>query len=1042
MKNILLSSILAFLPFSLQAQQKVDVTNSPQGSVLTVDGTPFMVNGMNWDYFPIGTNYSYSLWKQPENVIRAALDTEMSLLQNMGVNVIRQYAGVPAKWIQYIYENYGIYTVINHSFGRYGLTINGSWVANTDYANPQTRKVLMQEIKDFVEEYKGTPGVLLYLLGNENNYGLFWKGAETEDIPIEDRESTKQAHHMYKLFDEAALEIKRQDNTRPVALCNGDLLFLDIIAKECRHVDILGINCYRGKSFGDLFQKVKSEYGKPVLFTEFGSDAYNAITKAEAQKEQAEILRDNWLEIYSNASGQGKSGNCIGGFTFQFSDGWWKYKQTENLDVHDANASWSNGGYPFDYIAGEDNMNEEWFGICAKGKADSRGLYELYPRAAYYVLKEIHKINPYSTSENNTTLTQYIHQINTTEAVLHARGNKAALKEESAKIRISELSGEISTYNTGASKTTTPSKRPENPTSYPSFTGFDHMESFYVGVTAAPTDNVQAKVTVNILGNVAENPIDEVFYENRGRSRNILDEQGEVVDLAPLERLKLYNATFHWDSKYLNMNVFFREGHYHWGYEGDFFGLYPEANYGPNMDIYNGAAPFGAEFEGKSFLKGLKVAFGPELWWGANPAVLVKYQRTFGKYQVAGIAHYDITKREDATSSFAIPVPKNTRVSLMGQRNFGRLNVMVGGLWSGVTQVGREFQATIDDSQDATVYLDKVKTKDTFGGKVKLTYTGGKVNGYIQSAIMGLVANGGGDYTQTFTGWKLKDSGSGNQSNVLAGFTYQAGNFQIAPNFLWQKPLVGPMPNGVNAPGRLRNILDDPFAVRSNRETLAGELLLTYDPTPATWMYDWDNDNKEDAPFAASVSFVYRHLPTSQDAAIGIMTDGHTAFAFPGAAPAHDLWETNIKMASRVNHDFGIISSIYFGNAQANGSDQRLIKRFGAEARMIYKKIKANAIVKVNDWGPYDYHRDYNLTFPLQCTLDLSSNLNRPQWFDRLATCIGIRGTFRTLDKYSPRYVAGYVPDAVGNLQPSTDIIGAGYGNEWEIRTYVRFSIF
>jgi hypothetical protein len=31
----------------------------------------------------------------------------------MGVNVIRQYTGIPAKWIQYIYENYGIYTMLN-----------------------------------------------------------------------------------------------------------------------------------------------------------------------------------------------------------------------------------------------------------------------------------------------------------------------------------------------------------------------------------------------------------------------------------------------------------------------------------------------------------------------------------------------------------------------------------------------------------------------------------------------------------------------------------------------------------------------------------------------------------------------------------------------------------------------------------------------------------------------------------------------------------------------------------------------------------------
>jgi hypothetical protein len=31
----------------------------------------------------------------------------------------------------------------------------------------------------------------------------------------------------------------------------------------------------------------------------------------------------------------------------------------------------------------------------------------------------------------------------------------------------------------------------------------------------------EANVNFNVLGNVAENPIDEIFYENRGRSRTV-----------------------------------------------------------------------------------------------------------------------------------------------------------------------------------------------------------------------------------------------------------------------------------------------------------------------------------------------------------------------------------------------------------------------------------------------------------------------------------------------------------------------------------------
>lgn len=1045
MRNVIaLLSLFFFLSVPLRAQEeRISVVNDRTGTRLLVNGKPFMVNGMNWDYFPIGTNYSYSLWTQPDNVIKAALDIDMLMLKNMGVNAIRQHSGVPARWVRYIYEKYGIYTMIYSSFGRYGVTVGGSWMNNTDYADPRVRRVLLDEARQLVKDYNNTPGILLYLLGNENNYGLFWQGAEAENIPVEDRKSTIQAVHLYKLFNEATVEMKRMNASAPIAICNGDLLFLDIIARECKDVDILGINCYRGESFGDLFSVVREKYGKPVLFTEFGSDAYNAVTQTEAQKEQADILLKNWTEIYLNAAGLGNNNNSLGGFTFQFVDGWWKFGQSTNLSVHDTNASWANGGYTFDYVEGENNMNEEWFGICAKGTPDSRGIYELYPRAAYYVLKDVHQIDPYAPGTTTTSLISRISGVNVMASVLLARSDKATLRTEKTKlISLSELRGDITTFYTGAKNTSTPSTRAEVPTSYPSSTGFDHMESFYVGVASKPAENVQAEVTVNILGNVAENPIDEIFYENRGRSRYTLDENGEYTDLGPLERVKVYSASFGWDGKYFNLNAFFRKGHYHWGYEGNFFGFYPEANYGDNMDIYGGEAPLGGEIEGKKFLKGLKLAFGPELWWGANPAILVKYQRMFGKFNIAGVFQYDIAKNESTTTSYAIPLPKNTRASLMIGRDFGRFGITLGGLWSGQPLVGRSFQATKEYRSDAVVYSDVVKTSDTFGGKLKLTYGGTQFSAYAQGAIMGLVASGGMDYTQTFTGWRLKDSGSGNQSNVLAGFTYQIGNFQIAPNFLWQKPLVGPMPNGIGAPGRLRNILDDPFAVRSNRETTAGELLLTFDPTPGTWMYDWDGDNKEDAPFAASLDFIYRHHPTAQDAAIGILADGRSTFAFSGSAPAHDLWEANLKIASRVSQDFGLIATVYGGTAQANGDDDRLIKRVGGDLDMIYKKVRLKTMLKFNDWGPYDYHRDFNQTFPFQGVLDLSASLAKPKWMGPVSTRVGIRGTYRTLDKYSSRYVAGYVSDGAGGFETTTDMIGAGKGNEWEIRTYISFTLF
>jgi Glycosyl hydrolases family 2, TIM barrel domain len=1049
MKKVLQTLILAFLSLSAMAQaDKVSISNNPDGMKLVVNGNDFFVIGMNWDYFPVGTNFSYSLWDQPDDIIRAALDSEMPMLKNMGVNTVRQYTGVPARWIQYIYEKYGIYTMLNHSFGRYGLTLNGAWVGNTEYADPRTRELLLAEVKAMTEEYKNTPGVLLFLLGNENNYGLFWEGAETEDIPVQDRKSTARATAMYKLFNEAAVAMKGIDKSHPVAMCNGDLLFLEIIAKECKDVDIFGTNMYRGISFGDAFKRVKAELNKPILFTEFGADAFNARDNEEDQQAQAFFMTGNWKEIYANAAGLGNAGNSLGGFTFQFSDGWWKYGQTSNLNIHDDNASWSNGGYSSDYVKGENNMNEEWFGICAKGPTNERGLYQLYPRAAYYALKEAHSLNPLAKGTTLAAVESHFANIQPIDAVIKARGDKAALaSEQTKKIRMSELRADLYTFNTGGNLITTPKDPVPGRINYPDQTGFDHMQSVFIGVEAKPSENFRANVSFNILGNVAENPINEIFYENRGRIRtvqsfNVGNNSNSSLELSDTERLKIYRADISWNAKQFDLKGFYRTGHYHWGYEGDFFGFYPEANYGPNIDIYNGDAPFGFELSGKKSFKHIKLAFGPQLWWGANPAILAKYSRQIGKFDVTGIFHEDLDTQAPAVSSFAVPIPPTRRAALHVKRKFGVLGVELGGIWSNSNRVGEVFQVTRETTEGRTEVLqDETRMSDTWGGKVKMTYASGPFQWYVQGAAHGILAQGGTDYTKTFTGWRLKDSGSGNQMNILTGFTLGFGDLQIAPNFLWQRPIEDPMPANLPAPGRPRNILDDPFAVRANRETVAGEILFTYDPTPGTWMYEWNNDMAEDARFAVSSGFVYRHLPTTQDAAIGILGDGRTIFAFPGAAPAHDLWEAYARVVSKLNPDFGFITNVFAGTAQANGSDARLIKRFGGDVRMIYKNVKLTGMAKVNDWGPFDYHRDFNLTFPLQIMADVSTTLAKPSWFELPNSRLGLRYTWRSLDRYSPRYSPTTKIDDRGQVVPDPTAIGFGNGSEWEIQTYLQINI-
>ena len=1035
--------MMALLPAAASAVDelpKVEIVTDDTGSRLVVDGDDFMVLGMNWGYMPIGQNYSYAFWDQPDAMIKRALSKEMGLLKDMGVNVIRHYMGMPPRWVQYVYETYGIYTVINHTVGRYGLTLDGVWLPNTDYSDPRVREQLKGEIRALVKEFDGTPGMLMWLLGNENNYGLSWSSFEIEALPEGERNAAK-ARYLYSLFGEVIDEIHELDPGRPVCMANGDLQYIDIIAEECANIDVFGSNVYRGISARDFYQVVKDKLGVPTLFTEFGADAFNAVAMAEDQPTQARYLIGQWQEIYEQAAGKGRVGNSVGGMTFQWSDGWWKYKQEERLDIHDTNASWPNGGYWEDFREGDNNMNEEWWGICAKGYPDATGVYDVYPRAAYYALRDAYKLDPYAPSTDLETIRRHFGAITPMSGVLEGRGDAATLLAGNATTGgIPGRRMEFETYSTGADNIPTP-ETPIPGRNTPAFQGFDQAQSFYVDVEAKPSDAVVGRMSLNILGNVAENRIDEIFYENRGRSRTMIDEQGNEFENTDLNRLAVYNASVTWDDRWFTLDAFYRVGHIHWQYEGDFFGLYRDAYYGPNLDIYNGVAPVGFEVDGKKSLRGLTMAFGPQLWWGANPAVFLKDQRNVLGADWTLVAQEDFSQQTEFTSSVAIPVRENRKVSLQAQKRIGPFDAEGGILWAGSPRVGETFQIMLDDAEapytQNDIRQDTIKDEDAFGFKAKLIYQKGRWNWYGQGAYMGLVADGGETRIPTFTGWGLKDSGSGNQINAVTGLAVGMGNWQIGPNFLWQKPIVGPMPHSsdlVGTPGRPRNWIDDPFAVLWNRETTAAELMITYDETPATWLWAWDNDVRENANLAASMSFMVKRHHTTSDARLFIAEEGQV-YPFGGGTPARDLWEVKSRVVKTIGSNAKSVSNIYFGNAEPNGDNERLIERFGFESRIVWPAVAFGGAIRLNDFGPYDYHVDHNLTYPMQLTADLSYSLGRPKWLGLPQTRFGVRATYRTLDRYSPRYQPeGAAEPGFQELYPE----GLDEGSEWEIRTYMH----
>jgi len=409
--SALTASLFLSVAFAAQAQTAdvVATYKDENGWKLQVNGEDYYVKGVVWSYSPRNQNYTYNLWGESDDFIRKVLDYEFGLMKAAGINTIRSFEMIPPEWITYIYREHGIRTVVNPLMGRYGHSIAGAWTSNPDYSDELTRATLKKDMLEYVNQYKNTPGLLMFAFGNESNYGLSWSSFEIENLP-EGEENTARARHLYSLFNEVLEAGKSIAPNYPFTIVNGDIQYIDLIAELMPDLDLLGINAYRGKSFTGLWADVDEKLDLPILFFEFGSDAFNAREFAEDQVAQAVLLRDQWKEMYNKAAGNSEEGNSVGGFVFEWRDEWWKYLQTENLDIQDKNASWSNQAYLFDWAEGKNNMNEEWFGITALGLPNSDGVYTARPRAAYYVLSEIWHLNPYMIKKS--ALNQAIDNLN------------------------------------------------------------------------------------------------------------------------------------------------------------------------------------------------------------------------------------------------------------------------------------------------------------------------------------------------------------------------------------------------------------------------------------------------------------------------------------------------------------------------------------------------------------------------------------------------------------------------------------------------------
>ncbi|MFH1231483.1 MAG: hypothetical protein V1709_08325, partial [Planctomycetota bacterium] len=223
---------------------------------LIVKGRPYIVKGVCYNPIPIGKNHEYDWWSDPNKPWLI----DGKLMKDMGINTIRIYQ--PGK------DTQAVKNVIRDLYEFYGIrTILGHWLGFWEYPCPlygdrDFERRIKQEVMDMVNAYKEEPGVLMWILGNENNYSFLgrvnpWSTDEIDSETDPQKQKAMRAEIYYSCVNDLAKKIHQADPNHPVALGNGELIGLDFADKFAREVDLVACIIYRGRTFGNLFNSLR-----------------------------------------------------------------------------------------------------------------------------------------------------------------------------------------------------------------------------------------------------------------------------------------------------------------------------------------------------------------------------------------------------------------------------------------------------------------------------------------------------------------------------------------------------------------------------------------------------------------------------------------------------------------------------------------------------------------------------------------------------------------------------------------------------------------
>ncbi|MCL2144709.1 MAG: hypothetical protein FWH43_04370 [Endomicrobia bacterium] len=380
-------------------KNKVEIVYDEYGCKLLVNGEPYFVKGLEYSADAVGKTPEVNEWMWADGNGNGKIDGpyeawvdldrndfqdidenpvgDFALLKAMGCNTIRIYhsENINKELLRDLYNTYGIRVIMGNYLGAYTHGSGADWNSGTDYTNELQRIKMKTSVRKMVREHKDEPYILMWMLGNEN------------DVFGNEVNSTKTNTNAYKVpeayasfLNEICMMIKEMDPNHPVGVCNATTGLLKYYKEYAPEIDILGFNQYSGPyGFGVLWSKVKSEFNRPVLITEYGCDSYNSNKKYEDEIYMAKYHAGAWRDIEHNSYWGKGHGNAVGGVVYCWLDKWWLIGSSK---VHDTEL----GAWKGPKIDGW--FHDEWLGICSQGDG-KQSPFKRRLKEVYYTYQEV-----------------------------------------------------------------------------------------------------------------------------------------------------------------------------------------------------------------------------------------------------------------------------------------------------------------------------------------------------------------------------------------------------------------------------------------------------------------------------------------------------------------------------------------------------------------------------------------------------------------------------------------------------------------------------